>query len=160
MHEGMSTVDWRPVYAAAGQAQLDRDTGRWALARVHDLIADDYSQPWDLTSLSRMAGYSPTHFLRRYAQVYGRTPARDLTHQRLLAARDLLESTDLSVTDVCARVGFASLGSFSARFRSQFGHSPSAWRTHVWSLGAITARVVGIPSCFLRLHGVDVQPSA
>lgn len=145
-------IDWRPLYAAAGRAMADRDTGRAALARVHALIAEEYDRAWDLSELAAVAGYSPAHFLRRYADVYGITPARDLTHHRLLAARHLLETTDLSVTDVCTRVGFASLGSFSDRFRTQFGRPPSSWRRHVWHLGVVVPRMATIPSCFLSRH--------
>lgn len=154
----MGPADWHPVYHAAGMAQLQSDPGRVALARVHRLIREHSTHPWDLGSLARVAGYSPAHFLRRYARVYGRTPARDLTHHRLLHARDLLESTELSVTEVCSRVGFTSLGSFSSRFRDQFGRPPSHWRRHVWALGERTAVRVAVPACFLRRHamvGVD-----
>lgn len=153
-------VDWRPVYEAAGMARLERDRGREALARAHDLIADRPTEPWDLATLAATAGYSPTHFLRRYAQVYGRTPARDLTHHRLLAARELLEATDRTVTEVCMDVGFASLGSFSDRFRAQFGRPPSAWRRHVWHLGELAPRAVTIPSCFLHRHGVSTAATS
>lgn len=52
-------IDWRPLYAAAGRAMADRDTGRAALARVHALIVEEYDRAWDLSELAAVAGYPP-----------------------------------------------------------------------------------------------------
>lgn len=56
------------------------------------------------------------HFLRRYADVYGDTPVRSLTHHRMVVARRLLETTQLSVTDICA-AAFGSWEQHSPRRR-------------------------------------------
>jgi hypothetical protein len=40
----------------------------------------------------------------------------------------LLRSSELTVTEVCFRVGFSSLGTFSTRFTEIVGMSPSAYR--------------------------------
>ena len=143
-----SGVNWVPLYEAAGRAAAARDAGRRALARAHRLIDAEYARDLDLERLAAEAGYSPAHFLRRYADVYGDTPVRALSRHRMLAARQLLATTELSVTDVCAAVGFASLASFSHRFRSQFGQPPSTWRRRVWSLQADAGPSPPIPTCF------------
>ncbi len=56
----------------------------------------------------------------------------------------MLRDTDLSVTEVCLRVGFTSLGSFSTQFRRFVGESPSAYRTHRHD------DLARIPSCLVR----------
>jgi transcriptional regulator GlxA family with amidase domain len=43
-------------------------------------------------------------------------------------ARRLLESSPLTVTEICGSVGFESATSFSAVFRRAFGVPPSALR--------------------------------
>ncbi len=143
-----SRIDWTPLYAAAGGARVQPDAGRRALARAQRLIEAEYADSLTLDRLASEAGYSPAHFLRRYAAVYGDTPLRSLTTRRMLAARHLLETTQLSVTEICFAVGFSSLGSFSHRFHQQFGQPPSAWRRRFWYVGAAAQMASRIPSCF------------
>ena len=99
-----------------------------ALRRARDLIDRDYAEPLDLDALAREAGYSRYHFARAFATAYGETPRAYLTRRRIERAKTLLRSANLSVTEICFLVGFASVGSFSSRFRSLVGQSPSEYR--------------------------------
>lgn len=78
------------------------------LRRAHDLADRHYAEPLDLDALARAAGVSKYHFLRSFAAVYGRTPARYLTERRIERAQDLLRATNLTVTEICYLVGFSS----------------------------------------------------
>jgi AraC-like DNA-binding protein len=86
-----------------------------ALRRARDLIDRDYAQPLDLDAMAGTAGYSRFHFARAFAAAYGETPRTYLTRRRIERAKTLLRTANLSVTEICSLVGFASLGSFSAR---------------------------------------------
>jgi AraC-like DNA-binding protein len=99
-----------------------------ALRRVRDLIDRDYAEPLDLDAMAREAGYSRFHFARAFMAAYGETPRACLTRRRIERAKTLLRTANLSVTEICFLVGFASLGSFSARFRELVGRSPSEYR--------------------------------
>ena len=99
-----------------------------ALRRARDLIDRDYALPLDLAAMARHAGYSRFHFARAFAAAYGETPGRYLTRRRIERAKTLLRTANLSVTEICLLVGFDSLGSFSSRFSSLVGQSPSAYR--------------------------------
>jgi AraC-like DNA-binding protein len=99
-----------------------------ALRRARDLIDRAYSEPLDLDAMAREAGYSRFHFARAFAAAYGETPRTYLTRRRIERAKTLLRTANLSVTEICFLVGFASLGSFSARFRDLVGRSPTEYR--------------------------------
>jgi AraC-like DNA-binding protein len=99
-----------------------------ALRRARDLIDRDYAEPLDLDAMAREAGYSRFHFARAFTAAYGETPRAYLTRRRIERAKTLLRTANLSVTEICFLVGFASLGSFSARFRDLVGQSPSEYR--------------------------------
>jgi AraC-like DNA-binding protein len=99
-----------------------------ALRRARDLIDRDYGEPLDLEAMSGQAGYSRYHFARAFAAAYGETPRAYLTRRRIERAKTLLRTANLSVTEICFLVGFASLGSFSTRFRELVGQSPSEYR--------------------------------
>jgi AraC-like DNA-binding protein len=72
---------------------------------------------------------SKCHFVRTFEATYGETPIRYLTRRRIEPAQDLLRSANLTVTEVCMAVGFASLGSFSSRFTRLLGESPTPTAT-------------------------------
>jgi transcriptional regulator GlxA family with amidase domain len=86
------------------------------LRRAHDYIDRNYQANLDLDCLASVAGLSKYHFARSFEAAYGETPIRYLTRRRIERAQDLLRSANLTVTEVCTLVGFASLGSFSSRF--------------------------------------------
>jgi AraC-like DNA-binding protein len=99
-----------------------------SLRRARDLIDREYGEPLDLGTMAAEAGYSRSHFARAFAAAYGETPGAYLTRRRIERAKTLLRTANLSVTEICFLVGFASLGSFSTRFRELVGRSPSAYR--------------------------------
>ncbi len=104
-----------------------------------------YAEPLDLAEIARAAGCSRFHFLRSFRAAYGETPGAYLTRRRIERAKDLLRATNLTVTEICHRVGFSSLGSFSARFSELVGVSPSAYRREA----VRRAGPPPIPGCFV-----------
>lgn len=120
------------------------------LRRARDLADRHYAEPLDLDVLAAAAGVSKYHFLRCFAAVYGKTPARYLTERRIERAQDLLRATNLTVTEICMLVGFASLGSFSARFTDLVGMTPSAYQAKFAAEGTPM-----IPGCYVFMHGLS-----
>jgi AraC-like DNA-binding protein len=78
-------------------------------------------------TVAREVGISPYHFIRQFDAVFGETPHRYRTRQRIERAK-LLLARGTSVTDVCMEVGFSSVGSFSALFTRWAGVAPSQFR--------------------------------
>jgi len=120
------------------------------LRRARDLADRDYREALDVNALASAAGVSKYHFIRCFASVYGMTPARYLTERRIERAQDLLRATNLTVTEICHLVGFASLGSFSSRFTDLVGMSPSAYQAKYAAEGTPM-----IPGCFVFMHGLS-----
>jgi AraC-like DNA-binding protein len=124
-----------------------------ALRRARDLMDRRYAEPLDLEAMAREAGYSRFHFARAFAAAYGETPRAYLTRRRIERAKTLLRTANLSVTEICALVGFESLGSFSSRFRRLVGQSPTEYRQSAVGPGAAPP----IPGCVVlmwtRPHG-------
>ncbi|HEV2377063.1 MAG TPA: helix-turn-helix transcriptional regulator [Streptosporangiaceae bacterium] len=81
-----------------------------------------------IDDMARTAIFSKFHFSRVFHQVTGLSPGRFLSAIRLQAAKRLLCSTSLSVTDICFEVGYNSVGTFSSRFKATVGVSPSLYR--------------------------------
>lgn len=67
-------------------------------------------------------------FARRFVDEVGVSPRRWLTEQRVLAAKELLESTDAPVEEVARLVGFASATLLRHHFAASVGVSPLVYR--------------------------------
>ncbi len=114
------------------------------LRRVRDRIDREYAQPLDVEALARGAHMSAGHLSREFRLAYGESPYGYLMTRRIERAMALLRRGDLSVTEVCFAVGYASLGTFSTRFTELVGMPPSAYRRD-------TARsTAGMPPCVVR----------
>lgn len=94
------------------------------LAWATERLEDDHS----IASLSARATMSERTFARRFLAETGTTPHKWLTQQRVLAARDLLEASDLPVEQIATRVGFNSAVVLRDHFRRATGLSPQAYR--------------------------------
>jgi AraC family transcriptional regulator len=81
-----------------------------------------------LEEIASAAHLSPFHFSRLFKKLTGAAPHAYLASLRAARARDLLAETDLSVTEVGARVGYMSSSHFSKAFRQSTGISPSTYR--------------------------------
>lgn len=118
------------------------------LRRARDHIDRHYELPLDLDQLARIARVSKFHFVRCFETTYGETPIRYLTRRRIERAQDLLRAANLTVTEICMLVGFASLGSFSSRFTQLVGESPTAYRDRWAARGG-----PHVPGCYLFMRG-------
>jgi transcriptional regulator GlxA family with amidase domain len=123
-----------PPHRSGGQAQyvqtplpeLDEtdpvgETLTWAVGRL------DQNLP--VERLARRAQMSRRNFDRRFREITGTAPAAWLTHQRVLRAQQLLESTRLPVEEVARQCGFSSAAALRPHFRRIVGTSPAAYRT-------------------------------
>src|SRR2546428_9477860 len=81
-----------------------------------------------LEDLASVAYLSPSHFHRVFRRLIGIAPGAFLSALRFQAARRLLLTTPLSVTDICFEVGYSSIGSFTSRFTQRVGLSPRLLR--------------------------------
>lgn len=84
--------------------------------------------PYAVESLAAQCGQSVSAFVLNFKRLMGLTPILFLIECRVEAAKELLSSTRLSVTEIAMRLNFCSPSFFSTQFRSVTGLSPKAWR--------------------------------
>ena len=122
------------------------------LCRAREHLSAHAAEPGaGLDGAARVAGLSRFHFLRLFTQVFGETPHAFRTRRRLERACDLLrDRRDLTVTEVCLEVGFASPGSFSSLFRRHLGRPPADYQRRYWALPHEARLGSFVPWCLLR----------
>jgi AraC-like DNA-binding protein len=91
-------------------------------------IEERSHEPIDLAQVAAIAGLSPFHFLRLFADVLGATPHQYLVRARVRNAARLLADHDRPITDVALDVGFADLSNFVRTFHRAAGMSPGRFR--------------------------------
>jgi AraC family transcriptional regulator len=107
------------------------------IREVQAFLAANLDRDVDLQAISRQAALSPYYFTRQFTAFVGVPPYRYLIGLRIERAQQLLRDTELSVTQICHRVGFNSLSHFTTTFRQHLGVSPSAYRRRRdWEQGA------------------------
>ncbi|MDJ0947308.1 MAG: AraC family transcriptional regulator [Alphaproteobacteria bacterium] len=84
--------------------------------------------PWTIAELARSAGMSRAQFAEKFTSTVGVPPISYLTSWRLSKARRLLRETDLATDEIARRCGYASLPSFTRRFKTAFDVGPGAFR--------------------------------
>ena len=99
-----------------------------SLAELLTWMVEHLDVDHSATSLATRAMMSERTFARRFSAETGTTPHKWLTRQRVLAARSLLEESDLSVDQVASRVGFNSAVVLREHFRRTIGVPPSDYR--------------------------------
>ncbi|MFF9347141.1 helix-turn-helix transcriptional regulator [Streptomyces sp. NPDC014734] len=99
-----------------------------AVRRVIDDMHVNLGQEITIDDMARTAMFSKFHFTRIFRDVTGTSPGRFLSALRLQEAKRLLMETEFSVADISSQVGYSSVGTFSSRFKSCVGVSPSMFR--------------------------------
>jgi transcriptional regulator GlxA family with amidase domain len=75
-----------------------------------------------------VAGCSVSHFAHLFKASMGVAPMRYLREQRMLRARELVETTRLSMCEIALRVGIPEPTQFSQAFRAHWRTPPSQLR--------------------------------
>jgi len=86
--------------------------------------------------------YSPFHLARLFQRQVGVPPGQYLAAQRFQLAKQILITRDDTVLDICYAVGFSSVGTFTSRFRSAVGVTPSQFRRLPDRIGAPRAPIM------------------
>ena len=100
-------------------------------ARLGPILNRIHAQPGEIKSvdeLAEMALMSRSAFAERFKIVVGLTPGRYLTHWRMQLAIDLLQHTDLSMTQISERCGYQSEVAFRKAFSRNVNTSPGKFR--------------------------------
>ncbi|MFN3945245.1 MAG: helix-turn-helix domain-containing protein [Allosphingosinicella sp.] len=100
----------------------------WQVKRAAEYMADRLAEDVSLDDLSRLLGLSTFHLCRAFKQSTGLPPHRWRHQRRIERARELLEETELPITEVAAAVGYDDPSQLAAAFRKALGVSPSQYR--------------------------------
>lgn len=121
-----------PPHRDGGQAQfIERpvaDEGSPWLSTLLEWVQHHLAEDLPTDKLARQAHVSKRTLTRRFIDTAGTTPADWVTGLRISLAKELLETTKLSVEEVADRCGFGSSFTLRHHFRKRLQTSPLAYR--------------------------------
>jgi len=96
--------------------------------RALKAVQAEPARHFKVAELAKLAGASRAAFVRLFRAATGTSPQRFLRGRRLQRAAELLLTTDETLAQIAARVGYESEFSLSRAFKQRFGLSPSRYR--------------------------------
>ena len=97
-------------------------------SNITAMVEENLLNSLSLHQLAVLAGRSLSSFRRDFRATYNMPPSQWIRKRRLEKARELLQMTTMTVTDICYTAGFENIAHFSRLFKSQFGYCPSGVR--------------------------------
>ena len=99
------------------------------VSRALRLISEGAMDCGNTDELATRLGVSGRHLRRLFQQHLGASPAAVARTRRVHFAKQLLDQTDLSISEIAFSSGFGSLRRFNSTIRELYGRSPSHLRT-------------------------------
>lgn len=104
--------------------------------KVMTLMRRDLRAKLTLHDMARAVNLTSFHFCHLFKAETGRSPAKYLKAMRLERARELLETTFLSVKEIRAFVGLNDESHFARDFRATYGLTAQQYREQYLGLNA------------------------
>lgn len=99
------------------------------LQEARDILSTQFNPPPTIRELARKIGLNETKFKRGFKQVFGATIHEYANYHRMQKALELLQTTEMSITDVAQTVGYEYQTSFTAAVKHFFGVTPRQLRS-------------------------------
>ncbi len=106
------------------------------IARCRNYIFMHLYEPISLTDLCRLANLNASYLSRRFKKETGFTVMDCIQSMRVEEAKKLLGLTELSITEISARLAFSDQSHFTKVFRKWTGITPGKYRNGTEAAGA------------------------
>ncbi len=91
-------------------------------------IEDHYDKDISLDDVSRVVNISPYYFSKVFKEESGLNFIEYLTNIRIDKAKELLETTNLSIKEICVSCGYTDPNYFSRSFKKNVGVTPTEYK--------------------------------
>lgn len=133
-------IEWhetgqQPFASVSHQRQSDDAV----VARCQQWVAYHYDQPSPVACMMSLSGLSERSFNRRFRQATGMTPIEYVLTLRLEEAKQILETSKVSVEAVAEMVGYQDAAFFSRKFQQRVGLTPAQYRRKFGRVGRLSS---------------------
>ena len=102
-------------------------------------VENNYMDKITIEDIANEVNLSQSHFMKYFKNTMGSSFIDYLNEYRLTIASRLLISSESSILDIAAEVGFDNLSYFNRIFKKRFNQTPSAYRkrSNTWYQGNV-----------------------
>ena len=120
-HSAYLTVTETPKKPTGGLAA-------WRESLAKQLILERLGETIEVSDLARACALSRSHFSRAFKCTTGLSPQDWIRQQRIARAKQLIQNTNRSLTQISLECGFCDQAHFCHIFTRSEGINPFAWR--------------------------------
>lgn len=99
------------------------------IGEVQSYVSENLDRDLRVEQLAKRAGMSPRNFARVFKEQVGLSPGQFVEQSRLEIARQLLESSALTIAQVADKCGYGTVDGMRLGFDRQLGVSPREYRS-------------------------------
>tara|TARA_R110000744_G_scaffold113488_1_gene212560 strand:- start:1661 stop:2656 length:996 start_codon:yes stop_codon:yes gene_type:complete len=87
--------------------------------------------PYTVTDLSKEYGLSPTKLQEGFKVMEGTTVTNFIRNERLILAEELIQTSDMNISEIVYSIGFTSRSYFSKIFRNKYKCTPKTYLMNI-----------------------------
>lgn len=104
------------------------ETSSSIIDKAKEYIQKQYHKDISLDDVSKEVNISPYYFSKLFKEETGENFIEYLTNVRINSAKELLNHTDMSMKEICGRIGYSDPNYFSRIFKKNIGVSPTEYK--------------------------------
>lgn len=120
--ESLYTVSYENANSSMEQMHMED------VQRVVALIHAHYNEPLTVDDMIANIAISKYHFIRVFQRIMGATPYNYLINYRIHVSKRYLSTTNLPVSEIAEKCGFADTSNFITHFKKHTGQKPLQYR--------------------------------
>ncbi|MEE3356395.1 MAG: AraC family transcriptional regulator [Candidatus Weimeria sp.] len=93
-----------------------------------EFVGTHYVEEIHISDLAEISGLSESHFRRTFEESMNMKPVEYINMVRIDKACEMIAREDVSMEDVCYRVGYQTPSTFNRNFKSLTGMTPLQWK--------------------------------
>jgi AraC family transcriptional regulator len=97
------------------------------LKTAKQYMDDEFLSIGEISQVAKVCNMSEFHFFRSFRQAFNITPYQYILNKRLELGKKLLQSGQLSITQIAGYCNFPDVFTFSKAFKRQFNSTPSGF---------------------------------
>lgn len=125
-HEIRKAYETSGFFEASENAHPDEQ-----ITQIQIWLHDNYHRDIVFPQIAERFGMSVRTLNRRFKNALGETPLEYLQTIRITTAKELLKTSNLSISEIASKVGYEDTGYFTRLFKKHLATTPNAYRETV-----------------------------
>lgn len=131
MHDNMGLKHWlisKLTEACHNVVVKKEENTNCIIKKAQEYILQHYKKDISLDGISRELDISPYYFSKLFKDVCGINFVEYLTNVRIEKAKDLLNTSEMSMKEICVHIGYNDPNYFSRIFKKSTGRTPTEYK--------------------------------